>query len=138
MRIRSDGQRCARKHLEAVLRAPPRDHAGQIAALRTAVQNTVVPPRRLGILLWPARFPVHTTLEDIGAHHRHFAVAFDDRPKSWRALFGAAPSTPVFDPFELSTSRGEFAAQVRVRRFEAVVLGRRGCKQLVAELLVAS
>ena len=59
MKAKSYAQICARTALEAGLSRLPRDHAGQIAALRQAIVNTAnitsAPP--IGILVWPNEFP---------------------------------------------------------------------------------
>ena len=138
MKLASDGRRRARNHLQAVLRAPPRDHAAQLAELRRAVENTTALPPCLGLLLWLDPFPVEAVEVDLGVRRNRFRVARNEVRPTWRSLFGAPPSTVVFDPWSLSSAGDDFGSVVRSRRFEQILLGKDACRQYIAELVAGA
>lgn len=138
MRAIDDARRRASAHLQAVLRAPRRDHAGQLAELRRAVENTTALPPCLGLLLWPGPFGVEAVEVELGVRRNRFRVVLDEVRPTWRALFGASPSIVVFDPWSLSPVGDEFGSVVRSRRFERILLGKEACRRYIAELVAGA
>jgi hypothetical protein len=123
--------------LTASLRAPGRaDHA---VILADAAANTcaAAPLPSLGVLLWPGGYHIHWIEQDLGARHGRFHIVRHDMPRSWSHLYGADRAMPLLDPHELSLQRGEFAAQVRARRFVHIVTVLNDCRAVVAQRLAA-
>lgn len=127
-------ERKARLVLEMSLTAPARDHAGQIAALRTAIANTAVASPPLGLLLWPAGFPLDDVLAVLDVSHRRFKVVVDGAVPTWRHLYAATSATLVFDPCGISGDDSDCGAQVRRKRFERVLVGIEDCHKEVMRL----
>lgn len=123
-------QKAGARRFSASLLKPSRDHAGQIAALRDAVANTLSSAPPLGILLLREGLPADFVLHEFGIPRRRFIVV-TDAMVTWRKLFSQPGETIVFDPEGFSTGAGRFGALIRARRFETIITGLEACRAAI-------
>jgi hypothetical protein len=116
------------------LRRPARDHDGQIAALRNAVANTATSAPPLGLLCWPADVTLDAVMLALDMPKSRFFVVVDGNRSTWRHLYAASPSARVFDPCGVSQDPTPFAALVRGKRFDRIIVGIEACRGEIAQL----